>query len=90
MEKIQQVEKVLKNAGQNGVSLKKIHEITGMNAKTIKWCIYNSTNIEDCDPIIHGSLKSHIRVFVYKPGEIIYFKRKDKKNIKKEIEIKVN
>ena len=87
MEKIQKVEKVLENAGRNGISLKKIHEITGMNARTIKWSIYNSTNIDDCDPMIHGSLKSRIRVFVYKPNDVSYLKRKDKnntKNIKKE------
>jgi hypothetical protein len=91
-EKIERIEIVVERAGPKGISLKTIKRLTGFKLNTIKWVIYNSNNIDDCDPIVHGSLKTKIRVLLYKPHDTAYIKRKqvDKKHLKKEVKLAVN
>jgi len=77
------IESLLKNA-PNGLSTRQLTLRTGLSQKGLKWFIYNSKNITDCDPRIHGSYKQKIRVYSFKPGEIGYIERKKiNKNKKK-------
>jgi hypothetical protein len=70
------VENLLERSGIHGVSLQKIHEQTGICKKSIKWIIYNSKNIEDVNPMLHGSCKRKIRVFCFKSFDKTYMDRK--------------
>ena len=47
----------------------------------LKYYIYTSLNIEDTDPVLHGSGKVKIRVFNYTKTPVNYFARKDKRKI---------
>lgn len=79
------VEEALKGV-KHGLSLRQLREVTGLNNNTIKYYIYTSLNIEDTDPILHGSGKVKIRVFNYSENPVNYFSRKDKrKNVKIEL-----
>lgn len=69
------IETLLKNAPQ-GISKSQLSVSTGISQKGLKWFIYNSENITDCDPRIHGSYKQKIRVYVFKPSEMSYIERK--------------
>ena len=84
---MEQLENIVEKSGKHGVSLKNIHKLTGLSTRTIKWCIYNSKNIADCDPTVHGSYKRKIRVFIYQPSELTYIKRLDKLRSKKPIRV---
>jgi len=78
------VEDVLKRV-KHGLSLKQLRAATGFKNKMIKYYIYNSPNIEDTDPVLHGSGKVKIRVFNYTDTKLNYFIRKDKKkNVSRE------
>ena len=66
------IEYILKDKGPRGLSLRQLTFLTGVNSRRIKYHIYNSMHIEDCDPFVHGSLKSKIRVFRYTPKEQKY------------------
>ena len=63
------VEHVLKDIQQveRGLSLRQLKKITGLSKKSINYHIYNSMNIENTTPYIHGSHKQRIRVFNYTP-----------------------
>jgi len=76
MTNFETVEKLIERSGNNGISLQKIHEQTGIGKKSIKWIIYNSKNIEDVNPMLHGSCKKKIRVFSFKPFDKTYIDRK--------------
>ena len=69
------IETLLENAPQ-GLSLRQLSVKTGISQKGLKWFIYNSKNITDCDPRIHGSYKQKIRVYSFKPSEMSYIERK--------------
>jgi hypothetical protein len=77
------VEKVLKDSGPQGLSLKELSKRLGVDRRRIQFHIYNSKNIKDTEPWLHGSGKSKIRVFSYTPEEKGYFLRKlkSKKNL---------
>jgi hypothetical protein len=78
------VEDALKGV-KHGLSLKQLRTVTGFKNKEIKYYIYNSPNIEDTDPVLHGSGKAKIRVFNYTDTKLNYFIRKDKKkNVSRE------
>ena len=74
------IEKVLQNVTRQGLSMKKLKELTKLPKRTIKYHVYNSKFIENTNPWIHGSGKTKIQVFNYTPVENNYFKRK-KRNI---------
>ena len=76
------IESLLKNAPQ-GLSSRQISVKTGLSQKRLKWFIYNSKNIADCDPVVHGSYKRKIRVYVFKPSEIGYIESKKISNNKR-------
>ena len=79
------IESLLKNA-PNGLSTRQLTLRTGLSQKRLKWFIYNSKNITDCDPVIHGSYKQKIRVYSFKPSETTYIEtKKISKNRKKKI-----
>jgi hypothetical protein len=70
------IENVVEKSGKYGVSMKNIHKLTGLSTNTIKWCIYNSKNITDCNPNLHGSYKQKIRVYIYQPtNDLTYIDR---------------
>ena len=73
------VEYVLKDI-TSGLSLKQLKQITGLSKKSINYHIYNSMNIENTNPYLHGSHKQRIRVFNYTPVGKNYFKRSEKQN----------
>jgi len=70
MEQIKQIENLLENAGERGLSYKQMCKITNFSRKKIQFFIFKSMNIQDCNPIIHGSGQNKIRVFVFKPGDL--------------------
>ena len=74
------VEEKLKSI-KHGLSLRQLRGVTGLNNKTVKYYIYTSLNIEDTDPVLHGSGKVKIRVFNYTKTPVKYFARKDKRKI---------
>ena len=76
MNKINVIETLLEISGNHGLSLQKIHDQTGICKKSIKWAIYNSKNIEDVNPILHGSYKKKMRVFFFKQFDKTYIDRK--------------
>jgi hypothetical protein len=77
------IETLLKNTPQ-GMSTRQLSLTTGISQKSLKWFIYNSKNITDCDPRIHGSYKQKIRVYSFKPSEMSYIEtKKINKNRKK-------
>lgn len=76
------IESLLKNAPR-GLSTRQLVSKTGLSQKRLKWFIYNSKNIADCDPIVHGSYKRKIRVYVFKPSEISYIATKKISNNRK-------
>jgi len=73
------VERILKDKGQCGLSLRQLSLLMGVDTRRVKYHIYNSMNVKDCEPIVHGSLKNKIRVFCYTPEEQKYYNRKLKK-----------
>ena len=74
------VEEVLKGV-KHGLSLRQLRKFTGLNNNAVKYYIYTSLNIEDTDPVLHGSGKVKIRVFNYTNISKKYFARKDKRKI---------
>ena len=81
----EKIETLLKNA-PHGMSKRQLSLSTGISQKGLKWFIYNSKNIADCDPVIHGSYKQKIRVYSFKPSETSYIDtKKISKNRKKKI-----
>ena len=79
------LENLLKNAPQ-GLSIRQLVSKTGLSQKGLKWFIYNSKNIADCNPLIHGSYKQKIRVYIFKPSEMSYIEsQKIGKNKRKKI-----
>jgi hypothetical protein len=72
------VDRILKDKGPNGLSLKQLSRFLGVDRKRVQYHIYNSVHTKDTDPHIHGSGKSKIRVFNYTPEEKGYFDRKIK------------
>ena len=75
------VEYVLNDIQQikRGLSLKRLKQILGLSKKSINYHIYNSMNIENTNPYLHGSHKQRIRVFNYTPVGKNYFKRGEKR-----------
>ena len=69
------IETLLKNAPR-GLSKSQLSLKTGISQKRLKWFIYNSKNITDCDPVIHGSYKKKIKVYSFKPSETTYLNAK--------------
>ena len=61
------VERILKDKGPLGLSLRQLCFLMGVNTRRVKYHIYNSMHVEDCEPYLHGSYKSKIRVFNYTP-----------------------
>ena len=76
---INPVEHVLKDK-IHGMSLKQLKQITGLSKKSINYHVYNSMNIENTNPFLHGSNKQKIRVFNYTQISKNYFKRNEKRN----------
>ena len=77
------IETLLKNAPQ-GLSTRQLTLKTGISQKRLKWFIYNSKNIADCDPVVHGSYRQKIRVYSFNASEISYIEsKKISKNRKK-------
>ena len=72
------VEETLKGL-KHGLSLRQLRNVTGLRNNMIKYYIYTSLNIEDTDPVLHGSGKVKIRVFNYNKTPVNYFSRKDKR-----------
>ena len=62
------------------MSLKQLKQITGLSKKSINYHVYNSMNIENTNPFLHGSNKQKIRVFNYTQISKNYFKRNEKRN----------
>ena len=80
------IEELLKNANERGLSVKQLKKSTGLTKNKIIRIIFNSKNIDDCNPHVHGSGKTKIRVFVFKPSNTMYIERKKaigKRNLKK-------
>lgn len=80
------VEALFKNAGQKGLSIRHLKQKTGLSKNAVKRIIFNSKNIFDCPPSIHGSYKQKIHVYVYTPSELMYKHKKEIKNKRKTIE----
>lgn len=59
------IDHILKDKGPCGLSLRQLCFLTGSPSRRVKYHIYNSMHVEDCDPFVHGSCKSKIRVFRY-------------------------
>jgi hypothetical protein len=81
-----EIEQLLENAGECGLSIKQLKSLTDLTKNKIMRIIFNSENIDDCVPYIHGSGKIKIKVFVFKPNNITYIQRKKmigKRNLKK-------
>lgn len=76
------IESHLKQAGEYGLSIKKLKSLTNTSKNRIKTILLNSKFVKDTNPIIHGSLKQKIRVYSYEPFECSYIKRKTMKNNK--------
>ena len=72
------VDRILKDKGLRGLSLKQLSTFLGVDYKRVKYHIYNSLNTMNTDPLIHGSGKCKIRVFNYTPDTKRYFLRKKK------------
>jgi len=70
------VEKVLKDKGLQGLSLRKLGVLLGVDARRVKYHIYNSKNVMDTNPLLHGSGKRKIRVYSYTTETNGYFNRK--------------
>ena len=70
------VEKVLKDKGLQGLSLRKLVVLLGVDSKRVKYHIYNSKNVMDTNPLLHGSGKRKIRVYSYTPETNGYFNRR--------------
>ena len=71
------VEQILKTSTQ-GLSIRKLKQVSGLPKRTIKYHIYTSKFIEDTNPVVHGSSKNKISVFNYNELENNYFKRKQR------------
>jgi hypothetical protein len=83
---MEQIEQLLKNQGERGLSVRQLKKLTGLTKNKIKHNIFNSKKIDDCNPCIHGSGKIKIKVFVFKNSNTIYIERKKevgKRNLKK-------
>jgi len=81
-----EIEQLLENSGERGLSIKQLKGLTDLTKNKIMRIIFNSENIDDCVPHIHGSGKTKIKVFVFKPNNITYIERKKmigKRNLKK-------
>jgi len=61
-----EIEQLLENAGEHGLSMKQMKNLTSLNKKKIKRIIYNSTKIKDTNPYLHGSSKNKINVYSFK------------------------
>ena len=72
------VDRILKDKGPRGLSLKQLSMQLGVDRKRVQYHIYNSEHTKDTEPWIHGSGKSKIRVFSYTPEAKGYFLRKVK------------
>lgn len=88
MQTVNIIEPLLQDAGQKGLSIRQLTNLTGISKKNLKWYIYNSKNIGDCDPNVHGSYKTKIRVFVFKPGDKSYIDQR--KRVVKRININLD
>ena len=82
------VEIVLKNKGPRGLSMRHLILNLGVDRRRVNYHIFNSTNVMDTPPSLHGSGKSKIRVFNYTPETKNYFDRRVKsKKIVQETEV---
>ena len=61
------VDRILKDKGPSGLSLKQLSLLLGVDYRRVKYHIYNSSNIMNTNPRIHGSGKCKIKVFNYTP-----------------------
>jgi len=73
------VEALLKNAGEKGLSYKQLS--FDFDKKSMKYYIFTSKYIEDTPGILHGSLKSKIKVVRYTEKISNYFDRNKKQKI---------
>jgi hypothetical protein len=80
-------ENILKDKGQRGLSLRQLTFLMGVNRRRVKYHIYNSMHVKDCEPFVHGSYKNKIRVFCYTPEEQKYHSRKIKKKFEPVLEL---
>ena len=80
------IEHLLERAGQQGLSTKCLISQTGLSKRKVLFYIFHSKNIEDCNPLIHGSGKRQIHVFVYNPNKHSYKVRKEmlKRHLRKQ------
>jgi len=84
------IENLIKNAGNNGISIKQLKSKTSLSKRNIKYFIHHSNNISDINPLTHGSCKRKINVFTFNPSAVSYnFKKnfKDKKKVNIELEL---
>jgi hypothetical protein len=81
------IEHILKDKGPRGLSLRQLSFLTGSPIHRVKYHIYNSMQIKDCEPFIHGSYKSKIRVFCYTPEIQKDHSRKIKKKFEPVLEL---
>ena len=70
------VEYILKTQGPSGLSLKQLSFMLGIDKRRTKFHIYNSSNVMNTNPLLHGSHKYKINVFCYTPDCKKYSTRK--------------
>jgi len=70
------IEILLKYAGEYGLSIRQLKNKTGLSKNNIKRLLFQSKNVKDCNPLVHGSCKRKINVYSFQPFEISYIKRK--------------
>ena len=56
------METLLQNAGKHGLSIKQLKKKTGLSKNNVKRLLFESKNVKDTDPFLHGSNKRKIHV----------------------------
>ena len=76
------VEEYLKVFHGQGRSMRQIKGELGLTKRNILWYLYNSKNIQDTNPLLHGSGRFKIRVYNYNENSGVRIKKKYTKNVK--------
>ena len=69
---MEQIENLIQNTNERGISFKQLKIKTKLSKRTLNHFIYNSKNIDYANPLLYGSCKNKIHVFIYKPSDTIF------------------
>ena len=79
------VEEYLKVFHAQGRSMRQIKGELGLTKRNILWYLYNSKNIQDTNPLLHGSGRFKIRVYNYSENSRVRIKKKFTKKVNKSV-----